>query len=200
MGIFKSIAKAVAGPLVGAASSAFGSYRQNREARAAADRQMAFQERTIRNRYQWTMEDMRKAGLNPILAYQQGGGPAAGGASYTPQNVGASAPEAVSSARQSIMARKQLQLLDAQIKNVAQDTTKKSAEVNTIDTQGALNVQNWRIGQETIATAKAAAAQARTAEEFWKTDVGKKMKQIDLFFRSLNPMVSAGSSAKSIAR
>lgn len=35
--------------------------------------QRDFDERLARNSYQYAMEDMKKAGLNPILAYQQGG-------------------------------------------------------------------------------------------------------------------------------
>lgn len=45
-----------------------------------AGRQMAFQYDLATTGYQRAMQDMRKAGLNPILAYQQGGGPMAGGA------------------------------------------------------------------------------------------------------------------------
>lgn len=43
-----------------------------------------FQERMARNSYQYGMEDMRKAGLNPMLAYSQGGAhvPAGAMASY----------------------------------------------------------------------------------------------------------------------
>ncbi len=38
-----------------------------------------------KRRYQYTMADMRAAGLNPILAYQTGvGGPGGGAAAYTP--------------------------------------------------------------------------------------------------------------------
>lgn len=50
---------------------------------------MAFQERTLRSQYQWATEDMKAAGINPMLAYQQGGAGSAGGSTYQPQNVGA---------------------------------------------------------------------------------------------------------------
>lgn len=46
-------------------------------------RQQAHQVGMYKHRYQWTMEDMKKAGLNPILAYRQGtgsGSPATSGA------------------------------------------------------------------------------------------------------------------------
>lgn len=45
-----------------------------------AQNQMDFQERMSGSQYQRGMEDMRKAGLNPILAYQQGGASAPLGA------------------------------------------------------------------------------------------------------------------------
>lgn len=86
MGLFSSIASAVAPEIIGGAFSAFGASRQNDAARRAAATQMAFQREMFQNRYQWTMADMRAAGLNPMLAYQQGAGIGGSGASYTPVN------------------------------------------------------------------------------------------------------------------
>lgn len=47
---------------------------------AMARENMAFQERMSNTAYQRAMEDMRKAGLNPMLAFSQGGANAPGGA------------------------------------------------------------------------------------------------------------------------
>lgn len=46
-----------------------------------ATQQMAFQERMRNTAYQTAMDDMKKAGLNPILAYKQGGAAVPSGAS-----------------------------------------------------------------------------------------------------------------------
>lgn len=54
----------------------------------SVDKQMAFQERMSNTSYQRGMADMRKAGLNPILAYKQGGASAPSGGAYTAQNPG----------------------------------------------------------------------------------------------------------------
>ncbi|QKI28942.1 VP2 [Kummerowia striata gokushovirus] len=52
----------------------------------SAREQMAYQERMSNSAYQRAMEDMRKSGLNPMLAFSQGGASSPNGASIQAQN------------------------------------------------------------------------------------------------------------------
>jgi hypothetical protein len=79
------------------ASSALGFLGQERTNRANtrnARAQMAFQERLSNSAYQRAMQDMKKAGLNPILAGKVGGASSPAGALPNIGNSGAAAAQA----------------------------------------------------------------------------------------------------------
>lgn len=140
--------------LIGGAFSAFGQAAANAEAKEASQRQMDFQKETLRSQYQWGMEDMRKAGLNPILAYKQGGAGSASGSDYTPGNVGAAGVTGASTAQSSALATR---AQESQLENIAADTSLKNAQDKT---QAALQVQS--MAQANQANANSALASAQT--------------------------------------
>ena len=67
-------------PLIAGGATIAGGVIKNIGQRKEAQRQRDFQERMSSTAYQRAVEDMKLAGINPMLAYMQGGASSPGGA------------------------------------------------------------------------------------------------------------------------
>jgi len=136
MGLFSSIGKALKTPLGGALAAGgidyFSAKDTQSKQKQMAREQMAFQERMSNTAYQRAVKDMRKAGINPILAYAQGGASSPGGAQaniVTP-TPGATTAKALQSSSQASLQTLQKDLVQAQTGTAKALESKTQAEAD----------------------------------------------------------------------
>lgn len=68
MSFLGSAAGAVAGGVLGGIGEYFGTASANALQQSMFNKQMAFNREVMQNRHQWEVEDLKKAGLNPLLS------------------------------------------------------------------------------------------------------------------------------------
>lgn len=150
----------ILGAAIGGGASLIGGAMANNAAKQASRDQMAFQKESAQNSYAWAMDDMRRSGLNPILAYKQGGAGTLSGSSYTPQNVGAAASTGATAGAGVASSAIQATRNQAELANIAADTALKGSQDKT---QAAMQVQ--ALAQAGQANANSALANQQTRSQ-----------------------------------
>lgn len=136
---------ALAGGVLGYA----GQSSANQVNREIAEKQMRFQREMSSTAYQRAVKDMRAAGLNPALAYMQGGASSPGGASTHVESATRSLAEGVSSAGgvafEAMSRKATVDQLKAQTENV-------NAQTRQLNLESALRVARIQSEIGTMAT------------------------------------------------
>lgn len=162
---------AAAAPLIGAGISAIGDIWTNRSAQR-------FAERMSSTSWQRAVADMRRAGINPMLAFDQGG---ASSPVVGLQNPGRSFSEGVSSAIRYKLERDRIESEVALNKAVGE---KASSEVDynasaaaAQDSASALNMANIAVAKENAATAHAEGSRKYGEIELMGSQAAKLMAE-----------------------
>ncbi len=126
-----------AGAIIGGIFSAFGQRSANRQNLRIARENRAFQREMSNTAVQRRMADLRKGGLNPILAGKfDASSPA--GAMATMGNVGSAAVEGAERGANTGRSVAQRKMIKAQTQNIAADTSLKMATAETQQSLDAL--------------------------------------------------------------
>jgi hypothetical protein len=132
----------------------------NRINKREAKRNRGFQERMARNAYQYAVQDMKAAGLNPMLAFSQGG-------ASTPS--GSTAKAATGSSSSAISNALQAKIVSEQVKNLQADTQLKNDQAATAKSVGLFNDAQT---QNTVQQTRINKAEA----DFWAAPTGSTAK------------------------
>ena len=160
----EAVSSAVSGGL-----NYMGGKQANASNRQIAREQMQFQERMSSTAYQRAVHDMEAAGINPILAYQQGGASSPGGASAQMQN---ELGPAVNSALNARSRSAEVENMRAQNKNLAAQNEKIRSEIELTKL----------LAQTQAASAKQAQNMVPVSEvkkEIAESEFGKSMQWLD---------------------
>lgn len=173
----------ILGALVGGGLSLLGSRRQNRAAEAAAAQQMAFQREVMQNRYQWQVADLKKAGLNPVLATGLSAGMASG-SSYTPVNELNGAADAVSSAFE-----RRLALREQRNRDKLADAQASVYRAQAADYESKTSADYWRRTglsiDSQIDSRVASAAESRSRTDILKAELQEKPYKLSILSQHL---------------
>lgn len=189
----------IAGAVVGGGLSLIGQHNANKTNISQANTNRDFQERMSRNAHRYEVEDLKAAGLNPMLS-ANGGASTPGGAQATVQNELAGPADAAKEYWANKEMREQQKMQKNQIEemtwNTAADTSLKQVTKGKtkVETQNA--EINGKILQQELkaATAEAHARIKEAQTSAARSEIDKAMVKPDAFGSRLKSIIQSGAT------
>lgn len=182
--------------LAGGILGYIGQRKTNSANAALAQRQMDFQAEMSNTAYQRAMADMRAAGLNPMLAYAQGGASAPSGQTAQMQNANSSLQsginEATAKAVNAVKTHQDIRYSDAQIHNLEIQNDKLEAEKGKTLMEDLLLKKDY---QKVWASLKAE-TDARIEKALTEIEESKYKKDVEIPYRRRETLLKGKEELK----
>lgn len=159
-----------------ARESSRGQEDANNQNLAIADAQMKFQEKAFRNRHQWEVEDLKAAGLNPILSATGGQAPVPSGSSAVMQNTKRDSSEYIANSAKNVI----------DIVNGIMSATKSNAETKNVHKEGKI-LDNKVIGSEY----EKVVAQNKAVESKYTAEYAAQLARDQIYKADMSKIASA---------
>lgn len=131
-----------AGGIIGSVLGYMGTQDTNASRERIADQANAFSAQQFATRYQTTVKDMEAAGLNPMLAYSQGGGSPPTAVQPQIENPMSSGLQAFHQSAERQLMKGQLEKLAEEVNSTKADTALKKAQEEEARSRALLNSAN----------------------------------------------------------
>lgn len=160
------IAPLVAGALVGAGGSLLSGIFGGESEKAAAKDQRQWEQHMYQNRYRMAVKDLKRAGLNPILAAGSlGGGGVPSGAAADMSDVGAGIRGAASSAMDYMIKKAEIATMESQVNKNQADAASAAAMAERYEKENDI-----LFGPDQALTIKAVGPEGQTRKDWGTTE------------------------------
>lgn len=174
--------------------------KNNAASQANAREQMQFQEKMSSTAYQRSTKDMKAAGINPMVAYQQGGASSPGGAAGTVSTPKMEAAHIENAMGKGVSTAIEAANMVREIKAASQQNKLGAAATEAKNTEAKLNINSAKTQEATVRRldAELPALKAESKARKAKAGFDEEMAPADAYLNRFGTAAGAAADAASI--